>query len=417
MVAPPASISDVAVVDVASVAVRARIADCEDSGRMSSARTSGAVRLLEDLIRLSSAGADEGVVTRHCALMLTAVNARTEFVKWAPNREQLIARFGDNGPPLTLAGHVDTVPADPATWSVDPWAGARDGNRIVGRGASDMKSGIAAIVTAVVGHFRQPHECRGIQVVLTAAEETGCQGALEIPASALRGGGPLLVGEPTANNLVPAHKGALWLRLAAKGRAAHGSAPELGDNAVIRLARAVTALHETSSWPSDQRFGSVTANVGTLTGGVQPNVVPDSAQALLDLRTVPGVDPVELRELVKSIAGEGISVSDLVDLPLIDTDLNDPFVALVREALAKNDLSDELAAPARYFTDASALVGLLGGSCAGQQAAVPVPTVILGPGEPDQCHVVNEWCRLDRVDQAVEVYSSILAAWCEERRW
>jgi len=381
---------------------------------MSPAGTSGAVRLLKDLVRISSAGAGEGTVTRHCALMLTAVNARTEFVNWAPNREQLIARFGGNGPPLTLTGHVDTVPADPADWSVDPWAGASDGNRILGRGTSDMKSGIAAMVTAVVGHLRRSHECRGIQVVLTAAEETGCQGAMAIPRSALRVGGPLLVGEPTANALVPAHKGALWLHLRARGRAAHGSAPEQGDNAVVRIARAATALHDALSWPADARFGSVTANVGLLRGGIQPNVVPDFAEVLLDLRTVPGVDPVELRGLVKGIAGEGVTVSDLVDLPLIDTALDDPFIELVRRALADNGLPDDPAAPARYFTDASALVGLLGGGSAGEPAAVP--TVILGPGEPDQCHVVDEWCRLDRVDQAVEVYSSILAAWCSGSR-
>ena len=155
-------------------------------------------------------------------------------------------------------------------------------------------------------------------------------------------------------------------------------------------------------------------NVGKLVGGVQPNVVPDLAEALLDLRTVPGVDSVKLREMVKDVAGEGVTISELVDLPLIDTDLDDPFIGLVREALAANGLPDEPARPARFFTDASALVGLLGGGVAGQPA--PVPTVILGPGEPDQCHVVDEWCRLDRVDQAVEVYSSILAAWCAGAR-
>ena len=378
---------------------------------MSPGRTSGVSRLLEDLVRISSAGANEGTVTRHCALMLTAVNAQTDFVNWAPNREQLIARVDGTGPPLTLTGHVDTVPADPADWSVDPWAGASDGNRIVGRGTSDMKSGIAAMVTAVVGHLRRSHECRGIQVVLTAAEETGCQGALRIPSSALRLGGPLLVGEPTANALVPAHKGALWLRLEARGRAAHGSSPELGDNAVVRLARAVTALHDVASWPSDERFGPVTVNVGRFRGGVQPNVVPDSAELLLDLRTVPGVDSALLRDRVKHVAGKGVLVSDLVDLPLIDTDLDDPFVELVREALMANGLPDDPGAPARYFTDASALVGLL--ADAPTRTPVSVPTVILGPGEPEQCHVVDEWCRLDRVEQAVEVYSSILAAWCD----
>lgn len=379
-----------------------------------SADKSGATRLLEDLVRIRSDGTDEGIVTRHCALILNAVDAQVHTLDWKPNREQLIARFGGKDGPLTLAGHVDTVPANPGDWSVDPWAGVSDGNRIVGRGTSDMKSGVAAMVTAVVGHQRRRHECRGIQVVLTGGEETGCEGALQIPSSALRSGGPLLVGEPTANALVPGHKGALWLRLTARGRAAHGSAPELGDNAVVRLARAVTALHDESCWPSDGRFGSVTANVGLIRGGILPNVVPDSAEAFLDLRTVPGVDPDELRERVRVIAGEGVTVADLVELPFVDTDLDDPFIDLVRAALAGNGLPDAPTAPARYFTDASALVGLLGNDSAGRPAAVP--TVILGPGEPDQCHVVDEWCRLDRVDQAVAVYSSILAAWCSRPR-
>lgn len=379
---------------------------------MNPGRGSGAVPLLRDLVRIASSGANEGTVTRHCALMLTAVNAKTEFVNWAHNREQLISRVDGPGPPLTLTGHVDTVPAHAPDWSVDPWAGESDGNRIVGRGTSDMKSGVAAMVTAVVGHLRHQHECRGIQVVLTAAEETGCQGALQIPTSALRLGGPLLVGEPTANALVAAHKGVLRLRLTARGRAAHGATPELGDNAVVRLARAATAIHDASCWPSDPRFGSVTANVGVLRGGVQANVVPDTAEMLLDVRTVPGVEPRELRERVQAMAGDGVLISDLVDLAPIDTDLNDPFVDLVRSALSSNGMPDEPVTPARYFTDASVLAGVLGNGRPSRAGGSAAPTVILGPGEPDQCHVVDEWCRLDRVDQAVAVYSSILTAWC-----
>lgn len=378
---------------------------------MGSEQASGAVRLLEDLVRIRSAGADEGIVGRYIALLLAGADVPVQTVAWLPNREQLVARVDGAGPPLTLAGHVDTVPADPADWSVDPWAAERDGDRLIGRGVSDMKSGVAAMVTALVGHLRRRHECRGIQLVLTAAEETGCQGALAIPPSTLGTGGPLLVGEPTANALVSAHKGALWLSLTARGRAAHGSAPELGDNAVVRLARAATALHEHRSWPTHERFGSVTANVGVLRGGIQPNVVPDSAELLLDLRTVPGADPVHLRQLVKEIAGEGVALSDLIDLPLIDTQLHDPFIELVRTALTANGLPDEPAPPARFFTDASALVGLLDNAPAGSPASVP--TVVLGPGEPDQCHVVDEWCRIDRVEQAVAVYASILAAWCD----
>lgn len=381
---------------------------------MSAPTRAGEIGLLQDLIRINSAGADEGIVSRHCALLLEAVDADVQTIHWEPNREQIVARVDGSGPPLTLAGHVDTVPARAADWAVDPWAAEIDGGRLVGRGSSDMKSGVAAMITAVVGHLRRPHSCRGIQVVLTSGEETGCHGALRIPGAALCSGGPMVVAEPTANALVPAHKGAYWLALRARGRAAHGSAPELGDNAVVRLARAAVALHDHDGWPTDDRFGPVTANVGLLRGGVQPNVVPDSAELLLDLRTVPGAEPKALRDKVVELVGEDVDIDQLVDLPLIDTGLDDPFLELVGGALSAVGLPGEPAPPARFFTDASALVGLLAGQSAGTPAVVP--TVILGPGEPDQCHVVDEFCRVDRVEQATEVYRELLTAWCEGSR-
>ncbi|NMH92664.1 M20 family metallopeptidase [Pseudonocardia bannensis] len=368
--------------------------------------------LLTELIRLRSVGSGEGAPARHCATALDRAGLGTRLLDWADGREQLVARTpGGDGPPLTLTGHLDTVPADPAGWRADPWAAERDGDRIVGRGASDMKSGVAAAVVAVAEHARRPHRCRGVQVVLTAGEETGCTGALRIDAAALSGGGPLLVAEPTGNTLVPAHKGAHWMRLGAVGRAAHGSAPELGDNAVVRLARAAVALHDHTGWPHDERFGPVTANVGVLRGGVAPNVVPDTAELLLDVRTVPGPDAGRLRSLVGELAGDGVRVEDEVVLPPVDTAPDDPFVDLVRSSLKAVGLDDAPAPPARYFTDASVLAGLLGN---GPGAAAP--TVILGPGETAQCHVVDEWCLAGKVEQATELYQDLLDRWCGSPR-
>jgi succinyl-diaminopimelate desuccinylase len=312
---------------------------------------------------------------------------------------------------LTLTGHLDTVPADPAQWSADPWGAERDGDRVVGRGTSDMKSGVAALLVAAADHARRPHDCRGVQVVLTAGEETGCTGALALRRSDLAAGGPLVVAEPTANRLVPGHKGAHWMRLAATGRAAHGSAPELGDNAVVRLARAAVALHDHNGWPAHETFGPVTANVGMLTGGQQPNIVPDLARMLLDVRTVPGVDPDALRAVVADLAGPGVTVDDHVVLPVIDTSPGDPFVALVQRALATAGQDAQVRPPARFFTDASVLAGMLAGD-----DGRPVPTVILGPGEPDQCHVVDEWCSATKVEAAVDVYAALLDGWCAPGR-
>lgn len=151
----------------------------------------------------------------------------------------------------------------------------------------------------------------------------------------------------------------------------------------------------------------MTANVGLMRGGVQPNVVPDAAELLLDVRTVPTASGDAVRDLVRSLAGEQVKVEDHVVLPPVDTPVDDGLVHLVGSALSAVGLDAAPAHPARYFTDASALVPLLSGD-----RAPAVPTVILGPGEPDQCHVADEWCSLERVDQAVEVYAELLHRWC-----
>jgi succinyl-diaminopimelate desuccinylase len=379
------------------------------------ATTPNVLDLLASLVRARSVASGEGALARDAADLLAGAGFEVRTPGWAAGREQLVARSGSASAPLTLTGHVDTVPADPTQWSADPWGAERDGDRMVGRGTSDMKSGVAALLVAAVEHARRPHDCRGVQVVLTAGEETGCTGALELRREDLALGGPLLVAEPTANRLVPGHKGAHWMRLSATGRAAHGSAPELGDNAVVRLARSAVALHDFSDWPSAESFGPVTANVGMLTGGLQPNIVPDSAELLLDVRTVPGVDPQTLRATVARLAGERVTVDDHVVLPVVDTPVDDPFVGLVRQALTTAGQDAEPRPPARFFTDASVLAGLLGGDDS-DGGGTPVPTVILGPGEPDQCHVVDEWCSTSRVEAAVDVYSALLESWCAGRR-
>jgi len=345
---------------------------------------SAAVDLLTELVRADTVGAREGASARRCADLLADAGFTVAVPGWEPGREQLVARTGSVsgiGAPLTLTGHLDTVPTgDPAAWAADPWGAERDGQRVLGRGTSDMKSGVAALLVAAAQHARRPHDCRGVQVVLTAGEETGCTGALALRAADLATGGPLLVAEPTANRLVPGHKGVHWLELTATGRAAHGSTPELGDNAVVRLARAAVALHDHTGWPRHDTFGAVT--------------------------TVPGFDTDAHRASVAALAGDGVAVGDHLVLPVVDTATDDPFCLLVKDALRAGGLDPEPAPPARFFTDASVLGPLLG------TGGAPCPTVVLGPGEPDQCHVRDEWCSASRVDTAVEVYAVLLDRWC-----
>ena len=127
--------------------------------------------LLAELVRCRSVAAGEGPLARRAGALLDGAGFTVMTVGWEPGREQLIARTGSASAPLTLTGHLYTVPVDASQWAVDPWGGERDGDRMIGRGTSDMKSGVAAVLVAAAQHAKRPHECRGIQIVLTAGEE------------------------------------------------------------------------------------------------------------------------------------------------------------------------------------------------------------------------------------------------------
>src|SRR5690606_12102087 len=129
-----------------------------------------------------------------------------------------------------------TVACGATPWRIDPFSGTIVDGRLHGRGACDMKSGVAAIVTAALTQAERLRDSPGVLLVLTAGEETGCRGARHLIRSGhhLERVGALLVAEPTNNRVLLGHKGALWLRLALRGKSAHGSMPEQGENALLK---------------------------------------------------------------------------------------------------------------------------------------------------------------------------------------
>ncbi|MEJ2865829.1 M20 family metallopeptidase [Actinomycetospora flava] len=348
-----------------------------------------ALDLARELVRLDTRGAGERVAADLLAGRLEDAGLVVEVHETRPGRANVVARHGEQTP-VTLTGHLDTVPADPAVWSFDPLAGDVVDGRLRGRGSSDMKAGVAAAVVAAEEHVRAGGT--GVQVVLTFGEETGCEGAREIPAGALRPSGTLLVAEPTNNRVVLGHKGVLWLELRARGVPAHGSRPDLGHNALVDLARAAVRIHEHDGWPGSATHGRTTANVGMMRAGVQPNVVPDLAALTVDVRLVPGDTADAAETTVVDLAGVAVETERLVELPLIDTDP-------ARVARAVELLGGGEPLYATYFTDASVLAGALGGA----------DTIVCGPGEPEQCHVTDEWAPADLIEPAAEAYRRVLA--------
>jgi succinyl-diaminopimelate desuccinylase len=324
--------------------------------------------------------------------------------EFAPGRTSVVARREGSGPSLCFAGHLDTVPLGAAPWQHAPFGGELSAGNLYGRGASDMKSGIAAMVATALELARRPLR-RGLVLVLVAGEETGCEGAMHLARTpkALGTAGALIVGEPTGNVPVIGHKGALWLRATTRGVTAHGSMPEKGDNAVIKAARAVLALSEFRFHATpDPLLGGPTLNVGTLHGGLNVNSVPDEATIGIDIRTIPGVLHADLRTELQNLLGADVELTSIVDLQGVRTAEGDPFVQLVQEAVAGATGERKSLGAATYFTDASVLTPAYGG----------IPTVVLGPGEMALCHQTDEYCSVQRIEQAVAAYVEIARAWC-----
>ncbi|MCD2187536.1 M20 family metallopeptidase [Actinomycetospora soli] len=358
-----------------------------------------AVDLARDLVRLDTRAGGERVAADLLADRLADAGLRVELDEPAPGRANLVARSADvagtdRPVPVTLSGHLDTVPAVDDAWSFDPLAGDVVDGRLRGRGSSDMKGGVAAMVAAATAHGRAGGG--GLQVVFTFGEETGCDGARALDPGLVAPSPLLVIGEMTGNRPVLGHKGALWLRLVARGVSAHGSRPELGHNALVDLARAALAVHEHDGWPTSDTHGPMTANVGTFRAGVQPNLVPDHAELTVDLRLVPGVTADGVEATVAGLVGDAVTIERLVDLPVVDTD---PAAVGRVCRLLTGDAGDVDPGYATYFTDAAVLAGALGGAA----------TIICGPGDPEMAHVVDETCSVDRIDEAAAAYGRLLA--------
>ncbi|WAL67613.1 M20 family metallopeptidase [Amycolatopsis cynarae] len=363
------------------------------------------IALTRGLLALDTVGQAESTAWKLLAPPLEEAGFVVAVAEHEPGRGTLVADWRPEleVPPLCLSGHVDTVPLGAEPWRHDP-SGEIDGDRLYGRGSSDMKGGVAAIVTAAVALAAGTPKRAGLRLVLTAAEETGSHGARYAAASLLdEPSGPLVIAEPTGNAVFHGHKGALWLQALATGVTAHGSMPSLGDNAIYKLARAVSRFEEYRFGIAPHPvMGEPTLNVGTFSGGLNTNSVPDRAVATIDVRTVPGQDHAELTAALAAVAGAGVRLEPLVDLPPVWTDPEDEWARSAARIAGEVTGHPRESRAAPYFTDASVLTPALGS----------VPTLICGPGEPEQAHVTDEWCSLDRLRESVEIFERLGAHWC-----
>jgi len=342
---------------------------------------------------------------RYAGAMLQEWGFQVDYHEYADSRTSVVARLGasQKKAPLCLTGHLDIVPLGARPWTKDPFRGETDGDRLYGRGSSDMKAGVAAILLACRAFSKKLNNTPGIVVVLTAAEEGGCIGSRHLAQTRLLGkAGAMVVGEPTSNYPLVGHKGSVKFYAAFKGVGAHGSMPELGVNAIYKAAKALDKLeHFDFQTKKHPVMGRPTLNVGTIEGGNTVNAVPDAARIGVDIRTVPGMNHEVLIEKIKTMLPDA-ELEIFSDLPPVWTAPDEDWMQRVFEICRPYVGEAPAARTAPYMTDAANLLKVYAGA----------PTVVLGPGEAAMAHQTDEYCSMQRLRQSVEIYEKIIADWC-----
>ena len=343
----------------------------------------------------------------HLGVLLEAAGYRVTYHALGTGRANLVATIGGDADiaPLVFTGHIDIVPLGAAPWTRDPFAGETDGGRVYGRGSSDMKSGVAAFVSAAIEMAPKLARSPGITLVITAGEETGCMGAYDLVTKpgALGRAGAIVVAEPTGNYPFIGHRGAYWVQAKTHGVTAHGSMPEKGVNAVYKAACAVTCLeHFHFSNPPHSMMGQGTMNVGTIRGGLNINSVPDEAVIGIDMRTVPTQTHARIREELVAALGPEVELDTMLSVESVYTEPEQAWVQSVFDVMQPILGSRPEPRTATYFTDAAVLKPAYGNP----------PTIILGPGEPQMAHQTDEYCIAERVLESRAAFVELIRQWC-----
>jgi succinyl-diaminopimelate desuccinylase len=369
------------------------------------------ISFLQALIQLNSVNppGNELAVANLVAEKLKSYGVNSQLQTIAENRANVIGLIEGKGdkPALLLNGHLDTVPPGETPWKYSPFSGEIVDGKMYGRGAADMKSGLAAITLAACILKKADVTLQGTLLVTgTAGEESDSIGAKLLAEKGLPENlGAMVIAEPTSLQVCSAHKGCLWLELTTFGQVSHGSMPELGVNAIEHMNLVITELKK-EKWAnrSHALLGQPTINIATINGGVKTNVVPDRCILTIDFRLVPGQDPQEITAKV-----EDILARLRTDVPNFQAELkviNErvPVESKSEEAIIKAALQVKKALGHKdldiygvnYYTDASIFV-----------PATRVPAVIIGPGPAGQAHQLDEYVEIEKLLEAVKFYIAL----------
>ena len=305
-------------------------------------------------------------------------------------------------------GHLDTVPyGKMGEWKTEPSVPVKKNGCIYARGASDMKSGLAAM-TYALGNMKSKGivPSHTIYFCGTCDEEKGGLGAKHLLESQMLGEPVLLlIGEPTGLRPGTAQKGCIWLQMKLHGRTSHGAYPGQGINAVEYGIRIFEDLKKCLEDYSHEILGAPTCQITMAEGGIVPNMTPDTAEFMLDIRVIPGVTTLMVSEWVHKIIdrysqetnGElKVEVHVKNDRQAIEIDSTNPWLKKLQWELELEGLSKERLG-INYFTDASILT----------KGIPDTPVLLCGPGHPETAHKPNEYIEIEKYLQYITILNRL----------
>jgi len=372
-------------------------------------------QLLMDLVGINSINPDlvpgapgEAEIANFIAHWLEGHGMEVQLIQSVKGRPSVvgIAHGTGGGKTLLLNGHMDTVGVEGMLHPFEP--SIRE-DRLYGRGAYDMKGGVAACMAALAAAKKQ--HLRG-DVIFTAVmdEEYAGLGTMSV-ADKLHADGAI-VAEFTELQLILAHKGFVWLEVETVGRAAHGSRPDLGVDAIAKMGKVLVGLEgldqELRSHPTHPRLASGSLHASLIKGGQELSSYPEHCIVSVERRTLPGETPekveAELQGLLERLQRSDPSFQGVVrrgiDRPPMETPEDAPIVTAIKKAAAKSLPQPLQISGVPFWTDAATLW------------AQGIPTVLFGPGGGG-AHAVEEWVDLPSVKSCAEIYLATAVDFCK----
>ncbi|MCC7667730.1 ArgE/DapE family deacylase [Liquorilactobacillus satsumensis] len=367
--------------------------------------------ILKKLITINSVNGNEVAVAQYLADLLAAYGIESQLDQFGDGRANLVAQIGQGKDErvLCFTGHQDTVAVSNAQkWEHPPFEAQISGDQLFGRGAADMKSGLAAEVITLIELVAEGKQPRGtVKFVATAGEEYGTPGAYRLDEQGItKDITAMVVGEPTGGQVVYAHSGSLNYEIKCYGKAAHSSTPEAGHNAINGLVEYINAeAHLFDKTPVDPFLGSVKHSVTLIKGGEQVNIIPDYASLFGNVRPTAEFSNAKVLALIKNKVDELNKKGDtqlefrlLHNFYPVETSPENPFVKHALQLAQRNYAAGAAClSTINGATDASVFVR------SNQAMAV----IVLGPDNWQSAHQVDEHTTLSSFNATIETYKQL----------